>query len=293
MEPIEKFKVFRRVEEKWSETKEEKRIFKQLIMIIRNPSRAFWMITKNPKKGGVWVIILLNAVLFGLMASAIVWRTQISQFGAVQMNFNTYYLRWIMDFEVWLSFFVFGFIYYILFFMVWTYFFSLAADFTVGLKEIIKKRNLDEKDKEKEMKSDIGGKYESLTKKKKIKMFNILGYAMTPTLVANAISFILVLIFLPTVNVGSTYNHNIDSLAQLYEGLFNSPVWGVVDFVNIVIMIGWLPITMAIAIRDVSKTDTLKVLISSVIVSILLTYLFFFLRPTLGWNLNIIQNYIN
>ena len=97
MEPIEKFKVFRRVEEKWSETKEEKRIFKQLIMIIRNPSRAFWMITKNPKKGGVWVIILLNAVLFGLMASAIVWRTQISQFGAVQMNFNTYYLRWIMD----------------------------------------------------------------------------------------------------------------------------------------------------------------------------------------------------
>jgi hypothetical protein len=295
-EPLEKIKIFRRIEEKWTDTKAETKTLKKIYLVLKNPSRAFWMISKNPTKSGFWLIVLFNAMLFGLLSSAILWHTTIGRWSNIQITFTTFYWRWIMDFQVWLGFFIFGFIYYMIMFFAWIYIYTIGANFAIGLNEIMKKRQTEEKTKDTEMKSDIGGKYPSLVKKKKLGMTYILGYALAPTLVVNALAFILVAIFLPIVNIPDTRIYNsseaFDDLATLYAALFNSPVWAIIDFLNIVMIIGWLPITISIAIRDVAKTETLRVFIASIIVSILLAYVFFFLRPTLGWNLNLTQRYL-
>ncbi len=296
LEPLEKVKIFRRIEEKWTDTKTETKTLKKIFLVLKDPSRAFWMISKNPNKSGFWLIVLFNAMLFGLLSSAILWHTTIDRWSNVTMSFTTFYWRWIMDFQVWLSFFIFGFIYYMILFLTWIYIYTLGANFAIGLNEIMKKRQTEEKSKDSELKSDIGGTYPSLVKKKKLKMPYILGYALAPTLVVNALAFLLVAIFLPIVNISDTRIYNdsgsFEDLATLYAAMFNSPVWAIIDFLNIVMMLGWLPITISIAIRDVAKTETLRVLIASIVVSILLAYVFFFLRPTLGWNLNLTQNYL-
>ena len=296
LEPIENIKLFRRIEEKWTDTKAEPKTLKRIFMVLKNPSRAFWMISRTPNKSGFWLILILNAVLFGLLSSAILWHTNIARWSGVNISFTTFYWRWLMDFQVWLSFFVFGIIYYLVLFLTWIYIYKIGANFAIGLNEIMKKRQTEEKSKDVEMKSDIGGSYTSLVKKKNLKLTYILGYALAPTLVVNAIAFVLVALFLPIINISDTRIYDssgaFSDLATLYASLFNSPVWAIIDFLYIVMMIGWLPITISIAIRDVAKTETIRVLISSLIVSILLAYVFFFLRPTLGWNLNLTQNYL-
>ena len=54
------------------------------------------------------------------------------------------------------------------------------------------------------------------------------------------------------------------------EEFFNSPVWGIIDWVYVVFIIGWVPILMAIALRDIANSSTIRVYLSSVIISVIL-----------------------
>jgi hypothetical protein len=66
--------------------------------------------------------------------------------------------------------------------------------------------------------------------------------------------------------------------------LWNSPVWGIVDWVQFIVWLGWVPITMSIALRDIANSSTQNVYISCLLVSLLLCFITFMLRPTFLFN---------
>jgi succinate dehydrogenase hydrophobic anchor subunit len=120
-------------------------------------------------------------------------------------------------------------------------------------------------------------------------------YAFAPFILTNLLSTLILLIGLPSVTVANTSlfgSNQRAALTTLMAPIFSSSVWAVVDVLQIITLAIWIPICMSIALRDLANTSTTKLLIGCIVMGILISYMFYFLRPTLGWNLNIIQQNI-
>ena len=80
-------------------------------------------------------------------------------------------------------------------------------------------------------------------------------------------------------------------MAALLSAIWDSPIWQIIEIMNVAVVSVWIPINLSIGLRELANTNTTKLLIGSVIVGMLLAYMVYFLRPTLGWNFDIIAGY--
>jgi len=292
MEDIEKIKLFRRQEEKW--TKADGAL-KRIVNVIRNPSRAFWDITHQSDATGPFLVILFNAITLGLWGWAAFVHLDIQLWQGVALNYNNYWIALIYGLSIFLVYFLFGFIYYSVLFYFFNLLFSIGANFSTNMNNLIEMRyklNKDTKEKAPvdKSKKDVKDQLEP----KKLGKNKVMFYAFSPFILTNLLSTIILLIGLPTVPISNTgaYGYNqMGALTAVMSPIFSSSVWGVIDFLQIITLAVWVPICMAIALRDLANTSTTKLLVGCIVMGILMSYMFYFLRPTLGWNLNIIQNY--
>lgn len=237
-----------------------------------DPSRAFWDISHYKEDIGSFKIYFLSALLFGLFGLASFSHIPLGSSGGIWGSFY-------QGLAVFIMFFLFGFIYYALFYFISIKLFSFGANQSINLSKQLELRYGSRKQEEEEEKTQsqkmaagiyISGIPEYLLRKSK--KTPIMLYAFAPMLIALGLSVIIAWVGLPQV-IGPVS-------AEALNSFFISPVWGIIDWIQVIFMIGWVPILMAIALRDVANSSTLRVYISSVIVSVILCWIFYFVRPT-------------
>ena len=291
IEPIEQIPIFRRQEEKWVKRMSTT---KRLINIIKAPSRAFWDIKNDTDSTGPLLIILGNGFLMGLWALAITAFTTFPSGIMTSFSIGDYPITlsnsWMYPLAMFLLFFLFGIVYYLLSFFLWNLLFSIGANISVNLSNTIKFRySKQEKEEMEETAEKIvkGKEVKDTLEPKKPAKRKIMFYAYAPTLVTNTLCTLVILFGLIGKQVIFVSN-NYESVFALLEPIFDSPVWKVIDIIQIITLVGWIPITLSIALRDLGNTSTLRLYIACVIVAILTAYMMYFVRPSLGWNLGII-----
>ena len=105
--------------------------------------------------------------------------------------------------------------------------------------------------------------------------FKMMLTAFAPYLLINAIEILIILIGLPTINIPT-----IPSFVTSNAPLFNSPVWTILHLIEGLTIAIWVPILIALSIRELSNSSTFRVLISSLVIGIIVVVFFYFLRPT-------------
>ena len=276
--------VFKRPEKKWY--KPDNRIIR-LAKTIYNPAWAFFDINKK-KNSGTLLILLFNAFFFGLWGVAI--NIHVRVVGMPILN------KFLIGLAIFLSLFIFSFLYYAIIFWVYDLSFSLASNFSVQLDGILairfniqtKKGSLKElMSGKKRIQSQISEdtiKLEGAKQKKPLKKikqtgkYKIMRYAYTPIVIINFLGFLLLLIGLPTMDF------------IFIAGLFNSPVWTIIYLLEALTLLIWIPTLVTLALREIGNTNTTKLLIGNVIIGAILCFLLFLLRPAIGaGSLNIID----
>lgn len=276
-EKIEKIAYFRRVtDEKWVSPIKGWRRF---LLVFTNPSRAFWDIVRYREKIGSWVkVFLLSAVIYGFYGLAIFMHVRT---GPIVGQF---FLRLLNGLSAYLFYFLYGLIYCFLVYVISIQFFSIGANFSIGFKSQLKlrygkrKENKDEEEKSSTM-MEAEGIYPTalpthLTAQKS-KKTAIMLWGFAPMLLAYAVTAVLLFIALPSINMVTSTIAWSDFIP-----IAGSWVWGITDWIQAIVLIGWVPITMAIALRELVNASTMRVYISCLIVAILLGFVLYFFRPS-------------
>jgi hypothetical protein len=247
--------------------------FQKLLYLFINPARAFWDINHLRKESPGYIILLFNSLAYGLLGMAI-----FSHIYLQQLVRNI-----IFSFMGFLSFFLFGFIfqYFLYVFLIWL--FGRGANYSVNFSERLEQRfggeSIEKKQYEERKLSPFsiykGGTLLQTQKPYKYKMMMC---AFAPFLVINLLNALILWIGLPDVTVSSSSQIDETFLTLLSP---SSPVWVAVHVIEFITVSFWVPILITIAIRELSNSSTLRVLISSLIIGILVGIFFYLLRPTL------------
>jgi len=317
-EPIETIPIlgpfFKRPTTKWFEPDGH---FKRIIKVI-NPltsSLAFRDINKKKDKKGPRWITFLNGLLIGLWAVAVGVHVNIATYNGVPLtgiSFNPFSIgtKWVAflnSFAVFLAFFIFGLLYYNILFYLYNYAFSISANFSTQLDGILAIRyNVQlKKSKTRDFVSgksrlqkkgiETGFSVEKVAGKKPLKKISQTGkskimiYAYSPLIAINLLSFLLLLIALPSIDVAGTTNFG--SMITDMEEIWNSKLWLILDLLQ-VIGILWVAGTVALALREIGNTNTTRLFIGNLIVAAIIAFTTILLRPTTGaGNWNIIENW--
>ncbi|MCP4764569.1 MAG: hypothetical protein GY870_22530, partial [archaeon] len=249
------------------------------IWVITDPSRAFWDIVHYRRKIGSGWVILFTGLLFGLQGLAAYSHMSISFPGGL-MN---WYLPIFNMLSVFLLYTLFGLVYYSIFFKISNFVFSFTANYSIDLSKQMdlrygdKEQMTEEEIEEEEtkilsMKESEGGYLGDLPaylKAEGAKKGSIMNMAYTPMLIVLAISALIAWILTPPFSAEDA------SLA------LSSPAWGIIDWFYMIVFIGWVPITMSIALREMANSSTQRVYISCVISAVIVCIFFFFARPTI------------
>ena len=314
-ERIERLPIFRRPEAK---VYKPNRPIVRIIKIL-NPFTApfaFRDINNKKDKRGFKINILLSALFFSFWIIAVSLKIDPGYFGTlpltgISISFTPFsfdmgnrWIKFILYFFIFLIFFVFGLIYYNLIFKLYNWVFSIAANFSVQLDDVLAVR-FNVKRKKKRYQNVLSGaavlrrkvlrdenqySFEKLSKGKdvmtKIKhtgKSQIMGYSYAPIFVANLVSFIFLSLFL--LFMGSDLGAN-------NEDLWDSWIWTILDLLQI-IAIFWVAILISIAQREIGNTNTTKLLIGNAIIAFIISFTTIILRPTLGGGgLNLIDRFI-
>ncbi len=110
-------------------------------------------------------------------------------------------------------------------------------------------------------------------------MTAIMLWGFAPMLLALAASAILLFVALPVVHVSGSI---VDTTT--FEDITLSFIWGITDWIQVIVLIGWVPITMSIALRELVNASTFRVYISCLLVAILLGFVLYFFRPVFLFN---------
>ncbi len=285
LEGIENIFLFRRTEMEWTNPA---RWYVSIIWLFVNPSKCFWSINHKRDKAPGFLILLFNALLFGLLFLAFFFHFRITSIEGVEPAFLgsaifIYGLAWF------LACFLFGLIFYFIFFSILIWMFTKGANYAVGFSERLETRFGSETGKKKKKKAKIdtemspfsiykGG---TLMQKQESHKKKMMMCAFAPFLLINVIKIIISLA-LPyeEITINSTSLNTTADLV-IFERMFNSPIWGVFDFLDAITIAIWIPILMTIAIRELANCSTYKVLISSLIVGLIISIFYYFTRPTL------------
>ena len=272
IETVEKFFLFRRIEAEWSSPA---KWYRKILWLFRDPPKAFHDINHKRSKAPGFTILWINSILWGLMGLAF-----LSHFTpSVSSGGNWYAFSLVM----FLSFFIFGTLFQLIFFTILIMLFTKGANYSVGFSERLETRFGGEKGKKKEYDQaeiSVFSIYKSgtLLQKQESHKTKMLLCAFTPFLLINTIKIIIILVSFPTTEItvsGSFVDENI------FTPMFSSPVWGVLDFLDAITIAVWVPILVSIGIRELANSSTYRVLISSFVIGIIVAIFFYFMRPTL------------
>jgi len=178
-------------------------------------------------------------------------------------------------------FFLFGFIFYFLFAFILTLLFSTGANIAVGFSERLKARfgeEAKEKYREEEMSPFSIYKGGTLHQQQAHK-YRMLLCSFAPFLIINVISILIILIGAPHTVVLPNPTPPPFFDPNTFTALFTSPIWPVIYTIEALTIAIWVPILVALAIRDLSNSSTSRVLLSSLIIGVTMAILFYFLRP--------------
>lgn len=269
-EKLENMFLFRRIEQEWISPLPW---YMKIYYLFRDPSRAFHDINHKRSKSPGYIILLLNTLLWGLMGLAF-----IAHFRFVPASMAFYY-----GLTFFLVFLIFGFLFNLIFYAILTWLFSKGANYAVGFSEKLEARfggeeELKEIKKESEMSPFSIYKGGTLMQKQEAYKYKMLFCAFAPFLLINTVKIIIILVAFPIITVDTTKG---GFPPEIFEAIFSSPIWAVLDIMDAITVAVWIPILMTIAIRELSNSSTYKVLISSLIIGILVAIFFYLLRSTL------------
>lgn len=270
---------FRRVEREWVNPYPW---FLNIYYLFRDPAVAFHDINRKRSAAPGYRIVLINALLWGLMGLAFFSHFRIVSIDGKKIDPFSFWLFW-YGLSMFITFLIFGLIFQIVFYFILTWLFIKGANYAVGFSERLETRfsGLSE-EKEKYSESEMSPfsiyKGGTLLQKQQAHKYKMLFCAFAPFLLINVIKIFIILIAFPTINIevsSDKFNANI------FNKMFSSPVWAVLHIMDALTIAIWVPILMALAIRELSNSSTFRVLISSLIVGIIAAIFFYFLRPTL------------
>ena len=160
--------------------------------------------------------------------------------------------------------------------------FSKGANYAVGFSERLETRFGGDKEKKEFLKKTEMSPFSiykggTLLQTQQAYKYKMLFCAFAPLLLINIVKILVILVAFPNISVDTETELPLD----IFSRIFNSPVWAVLDVIDALTIAIWVPILMALAIRDLSNSSTLRVLISSLIIGTIVAILFYFLRPTL------------
>ena len=270
IERIENFSIFKRIEEDFISPA---RWYITILWLFTKPNRAFWNINHKRKAAPGMLILLFNALLYGLMGLAFFSHINITSIPPLTPG------RFFIDLAVFIAFFVFGFLFYIIFASILIWIFSRGANIAVDFSGRLESRFGDKKDgaeKYNATEMSVFSIYKGGTlHQQQASKFKMMLTAFAPYLLINAIEILIILIGLPTINIP-----NIPSFVTLNAPLFTSPVWTILHLIEGLTIAIWVPILISLSIRELSNSSTFRVLISSLIIGIIVAVFFYFSRPT-------------
>lgn len=262
VERIETIRFFRRYEGEWTAPSP---LYMKIFYLFVNAPKAFHDINHKRSKAPGWLIVLFCSLLYGLMGLAFISHIE---FGGSDL------LQSIYNLSFFVSFFVFGFCFQSIYFLILIWLFTKGANYAVGFSDKMERRfegiGVSKAKYEETDASPFsiykGGTMLHIEGAYKTKM---LLCAFTPFLLINTIKILIVLIGFPNTGPG-----NLDVL-------FDAPAWAVLDVIDALTVATWVPILMTLAIRELSNSSTTRVLIPNIIIGIVVAIMFYFLRPTL------------
>ncbi len=277
VEAIENIYFFRRYEaEAWVKPYP---IYVKIALLFVNPPKAFWDINHKRSKAPGFIILLLNALLYGLMGLAFFSHYQIVSIGGVPADpLGLYFFAY--NLTPFLTFFIFGFLYYFIFFTILIWLFSKGANYAVGFSDRLETR-FGEGKKEflaEDMSPFSIYKGGILMQKQESHKTKMMLCAFTPFLLINSIKIIIILVGFQTIPIDVDYS---SFTLTIYDPIMNSPTWAILDILDAITLAIWVPILMSIAIRELANSSTIRVFISSMVIGIIASIFIYFMRPTL------------
>ncbi|MBY9009606.1 MAG: hypothetical protein KGD74_07065 [Candidatus Lokiarchaeota archaeon] len=270
IERIENFSIFKRIEEEFTSPA---RWYVTILWLFTKPNRAFWNINHKRKAAPGLIILLFNALLYGLMGLAFFSHINITSIPPLTLG------RVFIDLAAFIAFFAFGFLFYLIFAFILIWIFSRGANIAVDFSERLEARfgdKNDETEKYSEAEMSVFSIYKGGTlHQQQASKFKMMLTAFAPYLLITAIETLIILIGLPTIDIP-----NIPSFVTLSAPLFDTPVWTILHLIEGLTIAIWVPILISLSIRELSNSSTFRVLISSLIIGIIVAVLFYFLRPT-------------
>ena len=273
IEKIETIRLFRRYEAEWINPYPW---YLKILYLFINVPKAFWDINHKRSRAPGWLILLFSSLLYGLMGLAF-----FSHFRLV--NVDTYSLqRFLYNTSVFATFFAFGFISQLILFAVLIWLFTKGANVAVGFTQRLESRfgavkETQEKYKEAEISPFSIYKGGTMLELEGSYKFRMMLCAFTPFLLINAIKILIVLAGFPNVTASTTEPYDF----SVFDQMFSSNTWAVLDVLDALTIAIWVPILMTIAIRELSNSSTTRVLIPTIIIGVVVAVLFYLLRPNL------------
>lgn len=295
VEKIESIPIFTRPQERWFKPDP---FYLRLAKSIYRPTYAFRDINKKKDNWGPRFIRFLCAFFTGLWVVAILTH--------VRTPDNTFLQRTLVILPLFFVFFLFGIIYWRLVFWFYSFLYSLAANFSVQLdgilmirynvkvkssafRDFVSGRGRLRRQKEGELSLEAITEEKGLTKISQTGKSKLMTYAYVPFVIANLITFLVIIIGLPSVDIGSFASFDSTTFSTTMNTLWDATfVWQFVDILQILAVL-WSAVLMSLALREIGNTNTTRILIGNFVIAFIIIYTTIFLRPTLGWNLNIID----
>jgi len=284
VERIEKFLFFKRYEAEWSNPES---FLTKFYLLIINPAKAFWDINhKRDSAPGIF-IILFNSLIYGLFGLALFSHFQIIDINGTPVNPYDVTILFGYFLSVYIAFLAFGFVYYFLLLIVLSYFFIKGANYSIGFTERLEDRFGKRKDKDKKEKGKLAEEasvfsiYKSgtLLQKQEANKYNMLFCAFTPLIITGFIKVLIILIAIPNQQISLPFDFS--SYSSVFNTFFQYPTWMVLDILDAIVLIVWIPMNMTIAIRELANSSTYRVYLSSVSIGIITAIIFFLLKPTI------------
>jgi len=273
VEKIETVRFFRRYEAEWMNPYPW---YLKILYLFINVPKAFWDINHKRSKAPGWLILLFCSLFYGLMGIAFFSHFNIIGIGTYSL------IRFVYNLSIFATFFVFGFISQLILFAVLIWLFTKGANVAVGFTQRLETRfgglkETQDKYKEAEISPFSIYKGGTMLQLEGSYKFNMMLCAFAPFLLINVIKILIVLVGFPNVTASQTQPYDF----TIFDQMFTSGTWAVLDVIDALTIAIWVPILMTIAIRELSNSSTTRVLVPTLIIGIVIAILFYFLRPNL------------
>lgn len=272
VERIENFSIFKRIEAEWTNPVPWYTI---ILWLFTKPNQAFWNINHKRKSAPGYKILLFNSLLYGLLGLSYISHVTIGDVPTFS------FLGFLLGIGIFIAFFAFGFIYLFLLGFVLIWLFSkganVAVDFSSRLESRFGKEEGEGLEKYQEAEMSPFSIYKGGTlHQQQANKYKMMFSAFAPFLIILPIQILISLVGLPNISIPSIFVFDPDMLRPFLA----SPTWTVLHLIEALTIAVWVPVLVSLSIRELSNSSTIRVLISSLVIGIIVAIVFYFLRPT-------------